>query len=366
VTLWPPRPITRRATAALAAAPLLASNGPARANPAGSGRLIDLPGEYGRRLRAARVRAFHLHNQPTGSTLHEALTGLWDSVFERTGGDLMVTVLPLNANLPADDAEAVDNVATGRFEFVSVAAPILDRLVPDIALQSLPFVYRSTSDALALIDQPAFTRLMTRDLAPYGLSYLEGGTFSNGMRVIASVASKPLRTLDDLRGLRIRVPPSEDITLLFRSLGAEPVTTTIAQIREAFVAGTIEAEENPPSVIPAFDLQSVAHWINLTHHLWTGFNTLANRAFWTSLPPAAREAVMALLPDFRARQVARQEASNRTVVKDLQAAHGMEVQVTDTSGARARMKPVYEFMYRRFSSEARRLADPLLHAAVPG
>jgi tripartite ATP-independent transporter DctP family solute receptor len=345
---------------------LLARIGPARADPAGERRLIDLPGEYGRRLRAARVRAFHLHNQPKGSTLHEALTGLWGSVFDRTGGDLMVTVLPLNANLPADDAEAVDNVATGRFEFVSVAAPILDRLVPDIALQSLPFVYRSTSDAMALIDQPAFTQLMARDLAPHGLSYLEGGTFSNGMRVIASVASKPLRTLDDLEGLRIRVPPSEDIELIFRSLGAEPITTTIAQIREAFVAGTIEAEENPPSVIPAFNLQTVAHWINVTDHMWTGFNTLANRTFWTGLPASVRESVTALLPDFRAPQVARQEASNRAVLKDLEAAHVMEVQATDTSGAGARMRPVYEFMYRRFSPDARRLADPLLHAAIAG
>lgn len=358
--------MTRRATAALAAAPLLARNGQVRADPVAGGRLIDLPGEYGRRLRAARVRAFHLHNQPTGSTLHEALSGLWDSVFDRTGGDLMVTVLPLNANLPADDAEAVDNVAAGRFELVSVAAPILDRLVPDIALQSLPFVYRSASDAMALIDQPAFTRLMARDLAPHGLSYLEGGTFSNGMRVIASIARKPLRTLEDLRTLRIRVPPSEDIALLFRSLGAEPVTTTIAQIRDAFVAGTVEAEENPASVIPAFDLQTVTHWINLTDHMWTGFNTLANRTFWTGLPAGVREAVTALLPDFRARQVARQEANNRAVVKDLQAAHGMEVQATDTSGAEARMKPVYEFMYRRFSPDARRLADPLLHTATAG
>jgi tripartite ATP-independent transporter DctP family solute receptor len=359
VTAGSPRPLTRRAAAALAAVPLLAGTGPVRG-------LIDLPGEYGRRLRTARVRAFHLHNEPTGSTLHEALTELWSSVFERTGGELMVTVLPLNANLPADDAEAVDNVAAGRFEFVSVAAPILDRLVPDIALQSLPFVYHSTTDAVALCDQPAFARLMARDLALHGLSYLEGGTFSNGMRVIASIAAKPLRSLDDLAGLRIRVPPSEDIALLFRSLGAEPVTTTIARIRDAFVAGTVEAEENPASVIPAFDLQSVTHWINLTDHMWTGFNTLANRAFWTGLPGGVREAVLALLPDVRARQVARQEASNRAVLKDLQAAHGMEVRSTDTRGAGTRAKPVHEFMYRRFSATARRLADPLLHAAAAG
>lgn len=327
--------------------------------------MIDLPGEYGRRLRTARVRAFHLHNQPTGGALHEALTGLWDGVFERTGGGLMVTVLPLDANLPANDAEAVDLVAAGRFEFVSVAAPILDRLVPDIALQSLPFVYGSVGDVMALIDQPAFTGLMTRDFSPLELAYLEGGTFSNGMRVIASVAARPLRTLDDLQALRIRVPPSEDIALIFRSLGAEPVVTTISEIRAAFVAGSIEAQENPASVIPAFGLQTVTHWINVTDHMWTGFNTLANRAFWAGLPAKVRDAVLTLLPEFRDRQVARQEADNRAVLGSL-ATHGMEVRATDTSGARDRMKPVYEFMYRRFGPEARRLADPLLDAALRG
>jgi tripartite ATP-independent transporter DctP family solute receptor len=307
-----------------------------------------------------------VHNQPADSTLHEALTGFWESVFERTGGDLMVTVLPLNANLPADDAEALDNVAAGRFEFVSIAAPILDRLAPDIGLQSLPFAYRSVSDVMALIDQPAFTQLMTRAFSPLDLTYLEGGTFSNGLRVIASTAAKPLRTLADLKALKIRVPPSDDITMIFRSLGAEPIVTTIAQIRAAFIAGTVEAEENPPSVIPAFSLQTVAHWINVTDHMWTGFNTLANRTFWNGLPADVREAVATLMPEHRNRQVQQQEAHNQAVLGSLQTTYGMEVLTTDTGGARDRMKPVYEFMYRRFSPEARRLADPILHAAAPG
>ena len=80
----------------------------------------------------------------------------------------MVTVLPLNANLPLDDAEAVYDVAGGRFEFVSVAAPIIDQLIPDIALQSLPFVYGNVDEVLTVTDQPDFSRLIEADLTHAG------------------------------------------------------------------------------------------------------------------------------------------------------------------------------------------------------
>jgi TRAP-type transport system periplasmic protein len=326
----------------------------------GSSLQMELPGEYGQRLRTARRRGFHLHNQPADSPLHRALTSLWKSVFDESSGALMVTVLPLNANLPLDDAEAVYDVAGGRFEFVSVAAPIIDQLIPDIALQSLPFVYRNVDEVLTMTDQPDFSRLIEADLAHAGLALVAGGTFSNGFRVVVSDQSKPVRKLADLEGLKIRVPPSVDIALIFRTLGAVPVVTTIADMRDAFVAGKVEAAENPPNIIAAFGLQSVSHWINVTNHMWTGFNTLANHSFWSSLPLEVRDTILRLIQNVRTLQVAQQEALNADILRGYD---GMEIIVTDISDAHIKMRPVYDSVFASFSPAARRLAEPLIERA---
>ena len=319
---------------------------------------MNLPGDYGARFRTAKRHAFHLHNEPAGSPLHQALTSLWSRVFTDTHGALMVIALPTDANLPMADAEGVADVASGRFEFVSVAAPILDAMVPDIGLQSLPYTFRTATDALALADAPAFVKLMNADLAPGGLIYLPSGTFWNGFRVIATNKGRPLHRLADVAGLRIRVPPSADLSKIFVTLGAEPIATPISEMRNAFLSGRIEAEENPPDIIRAFNLESVTHYVNVTNHIWTGFNTLANAGFWSSLPLEVRDRILTVLPAVRNEQVAAQEIANSDFLNA--GSSGMEVIQTDLSDARERMKPVYAFMLAQMSPAARALAQPLL------
>ena len=325
-----------------------------------AGPLPELPGEYGRRLRAAGTKAVHLHNQPADGPLHQTLVELWDDVFERTGGALLVTPLPNDANLPGADADAVNRVADGTFHLVSVAAPITDRLLPDVALQSLPFVYRSSREVLDIVNTDRFARMTQAALEGTSLVYLPGGTFSNGLRITTTGRSRPLRTLSDFAGLRIRTPPSQDLQEVMRTLGAVPVPLGINEVYGAVAAGRVDAQENPVTIIKGFRLYEVAHWINLTNHAWSGFNTFANRAFWTGLPDRHRSAILEALPAYQALQVERQETSNADLLETLKARHGMEVMATDGTDAHRLMTPVYRMMNQAFGPEARRLAEPLI------
>lgn len=325
-----------------------------------AGPLPEVAGEYGRRLQSARIKAVHLHNQPAGGPLHQTLIEFWDQVFERTRGTLFVTPVPNDANLPGADAEAVNRVAEGTFHLVSVAAPILDRLAPDLGLQSLPYVFRSSSEVLDVVDTDRFAAVAQRALEGTGLVYLPGGTFSNGLRVTTTRRERPLASLGDFQGLKIRIPPSRDLRAILTALGATPVATGINEIHDAIAAGQVDAQENPTTVIKAFRLYEVVHWINLTDHVWTGFNTLANQVFWTGLPDEVRSAILDTLPSYQRLQVERQEKSNADLLATLKAQHGMEIMETDKTGAQSIMTPVYRAMYQAFGPEARTLAEPLI------
>jgi TRAP-type transport system periplasmic protein len=339
---------------AACAAGVVPSMGPA------AGPLPELPGEYGRRLRSAGTKVVHLHNQPTDGPLHQTLVELWDNVFERTGGGLLVTPLPNDANLPGADADAVNRVADGTFHLVSVAAPILDRLAPDMGLQSLPYVFRSSGEVLDLVDTDGFTSVAQKALEGTSLVYLPGGTFSNGMRITTTGRARPIRNLSDFAGLKIRIPPSQVLREVMTAVGAMPVSMGINEVHDALAVGRVEAQENPVTVISAFRLYEVVHWINLTNHLWSGFNTLANRAFWAGLPDQYRSAILEALPIYQRLQVERQEKSNADLLETLKAQHGMEVAVTDGTDGQRLMAPVYRTMNQAFSPEARKLAEPLI------
>jgi tripartite ATP-independent transporter DctP family solute receptor len=333
----------------------------ARSQSAQLGRSIalvgDEGGEEGRRLRAAHQVAIHLHNEPKTSPLHKALTAWWNEVFERTAGELYVIVLPDDAGLPLGDAEAVDLTRAGQFAFVSVAAPILDALVPDIGLQSLPYVFTSVQDVLQFCDDPGFQAIVDADLAAADLVMVPGATFSNGFRIVASIASKPVRRLEDLRNMVIRIPPSIDLDLIFTAFGAKPIKTPIADMRDALMAHHIEAEENPPAIIDLFHLWDSVHWLNLTRHIWTGYNTLANRSFWSTLSQKTRELIVALLPAIRATQVREQEAANARIIC---APRNLTIIETDLSNARHLMQPVYAAMRTRLSTRAQHMAEALI------
>jgi tripartite ATP-independent transporter DctP family solute receptor len=350
------RNLIRCSAAGLAAAAAGLAPGAGRA----AGPLPDLPGEYGRRLRSAGIKAVHLHNQPADGPLHQTLVELWDQVFERTGGALLVTPLPNDANLPGADADAVNRVADGTFHLVSTAAPITDRLLPDVGLQSLPYVFRSSREVLDIVNTDRFAAMTQAALEGTSLVYLPNGTFSNGMRVTTTGRARPLRTLSDFAGLKIRTPPSQDLQEVMRTLGAVPVPMGINEVYDALAAGRVDAQENPVTIIKGFRLYEVAHWINLTNHAWSGFNTLANRAFWTGLPDRYRSAILEALPAYQALQVERQEKSNADLLEALKAQYGMEIVATDSTDAQRLMAPVYRAMNQAFGPEARRLAEPLI------
>ncbi len=326
-------------------------------------RVLPFPLDYGREYNQAKIKAYHLHNQPMTSPLHKGISALWQDVFEKTNGELLVTVVPRDASMPAGDPQAVRLVVEGRFEIVSVAGPIIDKLAPQaISAQNFCFIYQSPQEVYGIINRPEFTQALNRAVSKYNLTFLSHGTFDNGMRVVTSVAGKPLATAQDFDGLIIRIPPSNDMKVAMLALGANPKEFTMNQVFAALADRSVQAQENPLSVAMGFDLYKVTKYLNMTNHAWSGYNTFFNTKFWQSLSPAHQRVISELMPIYQAKQIKLQEDYNAMVYQELTTKLGMEVVQPQLGNVTAKLTNVYQSLYGQLDPAVQRLVQPILKA----
>jgi tripartite ATP-independent transporter DctP family solute receptor len=308
-----------------------------------------------------RATARQFHNQPEASHLHGFLVALWDAVRRDTDGAFDVTVHAQCAGIPGSDPQALAMLAEGALEFHTLMGGILSAVVPEMDAQGLPFAWPDSAAIFAAMDGPLGAHL-AEACAAHGILLLPEATFENGFRHIGT-ATRPVATVDDLAGMRVRVPDGDMFRDLFARLGAEPVTVNIRELFDAVATGRVDAQENALVVMQVNRLLDHQRYLSLTGHMWSGFNFLANLAFWQSLPQAWR----ALVSRHARTQALAQRAHTAAVEAGLLQAfaeRGIAINRADTAGFRARLGSAFADAWRARLGEPtwRLLAEA---AAVP-
>lgn len=289
-----------------------------------------LPG----RARAAEWTARQFHNQPEDSHQHRFLVDLWTAVREQTGGRLDVSVLARNGDIPGSDPAALAMLRSGELEFFSLMGGILGSAVPAAEIQGLPFAFSSPEQAYAAADGPLGVHI-GRECEVAGIHRFQRGLLQNGFRHI-TMADKPIRNADDLAGVRIRVPDGQMFRDLFSALGAVPVTVNIRELYGSLRDRKVDGQENPLVVTEVNRLFEVTRYLSMTGHMWSGFNQLANLAFWRRLPSDVQDVVTRNVE----LQTARQRAYTDRVNHDLEASlvqRGMVLNVADAESFRRKL-----------------------------
>jgi tripartite ATP-independent transporter DctP family solute receptor len=108
--------------------------------------------------------------------------------------------------------------------------------------------------------------------------------WDNGYRQITS-SSHPIRTPDDLKGFKIRVPVSPLWTSMFEAFGAAPTSINFSEVYSALQTKIVDGQENPLVIIDTSKLYEVQKYLSMTRHMWDGFLMLGNGRAWRALPP---------------------------------------------------------------------------------
>jgi len=221
-----------------------------------------------------------------------------DELAKASGGAFTVDVFP--AMQLGGAQENVQNVRAGTLQMIWVGMAFLSRTVPELEAISLPFQFDSREQAFRVVDGPV-GQMLDAKLGDKGL--LDLGFMELGGRQVTN-SKRPIRTLEDLKGLKIRMQPNETHLATFRALGANAVAMDIKELYSAMQQGVVDGQENPFSVISASRYFEVQKYVSNTSHFFDFINVVANKKAYEALPPAQQK----MLKDAMAKAVAWQRA----------------------------------------------------------
>lgn len=164
--------------------------------------------------------------------------------------------------------------------------------VPELGFVDLPFLFEHRKEARAAIDG-ALGRFLSQSIETR-INYRILGWFENGFRHISN-RLRALHTPADLKGMRIRVLPSEVQARTFELLGAVPLRWDLTEAIAAIKAGTIDAQENPFANTVTYGVHKFHHFHTVTNHFYISrpiFLNLTQFDAWPGdLKSAMRDAV---------------------------------------------------------------------------
>jgi tripartite ATP-independent transporter DctP family solute receptor len=198
---------------------------------------------------------------------------------EATGGRLEIQVFPNNQL--GSDTDTLSQLRSGAVEFFNLSGLILATLVPPASINGMGFAFAGYPEVWRTMDGPlgAFIR---SEIAKRGLYAMEK-IWDNGFRQ-TTTSNRAITTPADLRGLKLRVPPSPLWTNMFTTLGAAPTSINFSEVYSALQTRIVDGQENPLAIIDTARLYEVQRFCSLTNHMWDGFWCLANARAWGRLP----------------------------------------------------------------------------------
>ena len=202
-----------------------------------------------------------------------------------TGGKLTVDVFP--AQQLGGAAENVQAVRAGTIEMIWIGMAFLSRTVPELEAVSLPFQFPNREIAFKVIDGPV-GEILDRKLADKGLISL--GYMELGARQLTN-SKRPVKSLDDLKGLKIRLQPNETHLATFRALGANAVAMDIKELYSALEQKVIDGQDNPFSVDLVSRYFEVQKYVSDTNQFFDFIPVVANRKSFNALAPEHQQAI---------------------------------------------------------------------------
>ena len=238
------------------------------------------------RAQAAQFTYKYANNLPDTHPLNIRAREMAAAIKAETNGRFDLQVFP--SSQLGSDTDTLSQVRSGGVEFFTLSGLILSTLVPAASINGMGFAFP---------DYETVWKAMDGDLGVYIRAQIAKANllamdriWDNGFRQ-TTTSTKPIATPEDMRGMKLRVPPSPLWTSMYRAFDSAPTSINFNEVYSALQTRIVDGQENPLAIIATAKLNEVQKYCSLTNHMWDGFWFLANRRAWERLPDDVRAIV---------------------------------------------------------------------------
>jgi tripartite ATP-independent transporter DctP family solute receptor len=239
------------------------------------------------------------------------------------------------------EKEAIEQAQIGALQLARVSVGALGPVVDDLNVFNLPFLFRDTAHMEKVIDGPIGQELLDKvtnkpQTRLVGLAWMDAGARS------LYDTKKPIKSIDDLKGLKVRVMGNPMFVDMMNALGGNGVAMGYDQVFSALQTGVVDgAENNPPSFV--FDNHyQVAKYYTLTQHLIVPEILVFSRTTWDSLSKDDQALIKKLGHEAQLDERQLWNKVEDEAMAKMKAAGIEVVVITDKKPFQAAVKPVWD------------------------
>ncbi len=283
------------------------------------------------------LKASDVH--PPGYPTVVAVEDMGKKLSAATGGRLSIQMYP--SMQLGGEKEAIEQAQVGALQIARVSVGALGPVVDDLNVFNLPFLFRDTAHMRKVIDGEIGNELLAKvtdnpNTHLVGLCWMDAGARS------LYDTKRPIKSIEDLKGLKVRVMGNPMFVDMMNALGANGVPMGYDQVFSALQTGVVDgAENNPPSYVFDNHYQVAKHY-TLTEHLIVPEILVFSRKSWDALSKDDQSLIMKLAREAQMEERTLWDAKEKDAFAKMKAANIDVEQIADKTPFQKAVKPVWD------------------------
>ncbi|HAS62336.1 MAG TPA: sialic acid-binding protein [Vibrio sp.] len=269
-----------------------------------------------------------------GSVEYNSAKLLADTIEELSNGDMTVAIYP-SAQL-GDDRAMLQQLSMGDLDITYAEFGRMGLWIPRAEAVMLPYVARDFEHLQTIFNSEFGQGVREEMLTKFSWRALD--TWYNGTRETSS--NRPLNSIEDFKGLKLRVPNAKANLNFAKLSGASPTPMAFSEVYLALQTNAVDGQENPLPAIKTMKFYEVQANLAMTNHIVNDQMVIISEMTWQGLTEEQREIVN--------KAVAKAGEAHNAFVKKQEAelvsffeAEGVTVTYPDLAPFREAMQPLY-------------------------
>lgn len=233
-------------------------------------------------IKPAQAADFDLkygHDLPADHPVNVRSVEAFGRIKAATNGRVQIKSFP-TSQLGSDPA-MLSQLRSGALEMLAFPGAFLNSVVPLASIENLAYAFPNRDAVFHAMDGE-LGKVIRDEIQSKGIVVFEN-IWENGFRDITT-STKPIRNVNDLAGLKIRVSPGKIRIDTFQSLGASPTPISLSELYTSLQTHVVDGQENPLLLIEQQKFYEVQKYVSMSDHIWSGYWTLVNQDVWNRMP----------------------------------------------------------------------------------
>ncbi|MDN5344085.1 MAG: hypothetical protein PWQ18_196 [Clostridia bacterium] len=284
------------------------------------------------------------HNQMPDQGYGLGVAKFVDLVKQKTNGKVEVQVF--DQGKLGDERDVTEGLNLGTVDMAITSIGVMTNYNPELSAIVMPFIFRDYGHVEKVMESgvlnPALDKLQSKGMKALTI-------YAQGFRDVA-MREKPIKSLADFKGLKIRIPAGEVYTETFKALGANPTPIPWGELYTSLQTKVVDGYENNPQVANQIKLYEVTKYLSLTNHIWEGGIVLIAKNKWDQLPADIQKAIQeAATESAKIQRDLIRKGDDKAI--EVMKQNKMEVVTIDRASLITAVKPVYEQLGKKYGIE---------------